>query len=167
MRVFLPLSVALLLTGPISALSGPALSGPALSGPAGILTVTGSIEGGPVTLTRSDLEALPRHRLVTSTTVTDGTPAFEGFLMRDLLEGLGARGDTVVAVALNAYRMEIPMSDFEGFDVLGALRMDGVALSPRDKGPIWIVYPRDDHPELRDIRYDTRWVWQLTALHVQ
>ncbi len=139
----------------------------ALPAGAPLLTVTGGIDGGTATLSRADLEALPQHRLATSTTVTDGTPEFTGFLMRELLEGLGAAGDTVLATAANDYRIEIPLSDFEEFDVIGALTMDGVALSPRDKGPIWIVYPRDDHAELQDIRYDTRWVWQLIALHVQ
>lgn len=138
-----------------------------LSAEAPLLTVTGQIAAPPAALTRSDIEALPQHRLTTSTTVTDGTPAFEGFLMRDLLARLGAEGEEVIAIALNDYRVAIPLSDFHDYDVIGALSMDGEALSARDKGPIWIVYPRDDHRDLQDIRYDTRWVWQLTSLHVQ
>ncbi|MCC5971282.1 MAG: molybdopterin-dependent oxidoreductase [Pararhodobacter sp.] len=132
-----------------------------------VLTVTGQIARAPVELTQSDLLALPQHRLTTSTTVTDGTPEFEGFLIRDLLAHLEADGETVVALALNDYRIEIPLTDFDEFDVIGALRMNGESLSPRDKGPVWIVYPRDDHRELQDMRYDTRWVWQLVSLHVQ
>ncbi len=132
-----------------------------------ILTLTGAVEGAPVTLSRTDLTALPQHEIRTSTTVTDGTPVFEGFLMRDLLAAHGAEGTQVVALALNDYRITIPTADFADFDVIGALYMDGVALSPRDKGPIWIVYPRDDHRALQDIRYDTRWVWQLVELHVE
>lgn len=132
-----------------------------------VLTLTGAVRDAPVVLTRSDLKALAQHELVTSTSVTDGAPLFKGFLMRDLLSEHGATGDTVVALALNDYRMEIPVSDFEDFDVIGALYQDGRALSPRDKGPVWIVYPRDDHAELQDIRYDTRWVWQLSTLHIE
>lgn len=132
-----------------------------------ILTVVDTVRDVETEVTLDDLKALPQHRLVTSTSVTDGKPEFSGFLVRDLLAELGAKGDTVVAHALNGYRMEIPTSDFEEFDVMGALTMDGVPLSPRDKGPIWIVYPRDDHRKLQDIRYDTRWVWQLESLHVQ
>lgn len=132
-----------------------------------ILTLTGVVQNAPLALTRDDLLDLPQHELVTSTSVTDGTPHFEGFLIRDLLTEHQAEGELLVARALNDYQMEIPLSDFEEFDVIGALSMDGVPLSPRDKGPIWIVYPRDDHPELQDIRYDTRWVWQLVSLHVQ
>ncbi|MEI4261318.1 molybdopterin-dependent oxidoreductase [Roseovarius sp. D0-M9] len=132
-----------------------------------ILTVTGAGSDAEISFTRDDLLDLPQHQVATNTSVTDGTVEFEGFLMRDLLETYPAEGEVVVAAALNDYRIEIPISDFERFDVIGALSMDGAALSPRDKGPVWIVYPRDDHPELQDIRYDTRWVWQLTSLHVQ
>lgn len=132
-----------------------------------ILTLSTAAPAPEITLTRSALAALPQHRLVTSTTVTDGQPVFEGFLMRDLLQAHGLEGEKVVARALNDYQVEIPLSDFDTFDVIGALYMDGEALSPRDKGPIWIVYPRDDHHELQDIRYDTRWVWQLVSLHVE
>ncbi|MCC5956702.1 MAG: hypothetical protein JJU07_11420 [Natronohydrobacter sp.] len=132
-----------------------------------ILTLDGAIAGGEIALTRADVLEFPQHQIVTTTSVTDGPQTFEGFLIRDLLQALDADGDVVVARALNDYQIEIPISDFECFDVIGALSMGGVPLSPRDKGPIWIVYPRDDHPELQDIRYDTRWVWQLVSLHVQ
>lgn len=132
-----------------------------------VLTLTGKMLEGEIVLSREDLSALPQQTLVTSTSVTDGRATFEGFLLRDLLEAYNARGKMVVARALNDYKMEIPYSDFERFDVLGALSMDGETLGPRDKGPIWIVYPRDDHAELQDIRYDTRWVWQLVSLHVE
>lgn len=140
--------------------------GNALADPV-VLTVTGDVAEPPVELTRADLEALTQHRLRTSTTVTDGAPLFEGFLMRDLLEMVGAEGESVTARALNEYSIEIPMEDFARFDVIGALSMEGEPLRPRDKGPIWIVYPRDDHRELQDIRYDTRWVWQLHELEVR
>ncbi len=132
-----------------------------------VLTLTGTMLEGEIVLSREDLSALPQQTLVTSTSVTDGRATFEGFLLRDLLEAYNARGEMIVARALNDYKMEIPYSDFERFDVLGALSMDGETLSPRDKGPIWIVYPRDDHAELQDIRYDTRWVWQLVSLHIE
>lgn len=132
-----------------------------------ILTLTGAVRDAPVTLTRSDLKALPRHEMETSTSVTDGTQHFAGFLMHHLLAAHDATGKTVQARALNDYMIEIPLSDFMEFDVIGALYHDGKPLSPRDKGPVWIVYPRDDHRDLQDIRYDTRWVWQLSTLHIE
>jgi hypothetical protein len=113
------------------------------------------------------IQALPAHRLETSTVVTDGVQSFDGVLMRDLLAAAGAQGGSVTARALNDYAIEIPMSDFHDYDVVLALRMGGEDLTARDKGPLWIVYPRDDHAALQDIRYDYRWVWQLIHVEVQ
>ncbi|WP_306152891.1 molybdopterin-dependent oxidoreductase [Roseovarius sp. MMSF_3281] len=132
-----------------------------------ILDVTGDITDGTAKLDREALQKLPQVTLETSTVVTDGTHSFTGFLMRDLLDRLGAQGELVIASALNDYVVEIPMSDFSEFDVIVAYRMDGKPLQRDDKGPLWIVYPRDQHEALQDIRYDYRWVWQLSRLEVQ
>lgn len=136
-----------------------------------LLTVSGSIRNANLAdaaaLDESILQALPRHSIETTTVVTDGVRRFDGFLMRDLLEMLGAQGRMVTASALNDYIIDIPMEDFQRFDVLVASHMDGDRLLPRDKGPFWIVYPRDAHDELQDIRYDYRWVWQLIRLEVK
>lgn len=132
-----------------------------------ILTLTGAVRGGRVEITRDDLAAMGWREMTTSTSVSDGPQVFGGVLMRELLGFAGAAGDQVTATALNDYVIDIPISDFHDYDVLAALTVNGAAMTRRDKGPVWIVYPRDDHPELADIRYDMRWVWQLTALHVQ
>lgn len=164
-------------------LSGVAVSAaPAVAGVEGVASDLPSPEG-PVVLTiegniaRTNaedralfdlamIEALPVTTLDTSTVVTDGVGHFEGVLMHKLLEFVGAEGELVTATAVNDYVIDIPMSDFVEFDVLAAYRMDGDQLTARDKGPLWIVYPRDDHDELQDIRYDYRWVWQLVRLEV-
>ena len=113
------------------------------------------------------LKALPRTQLETTTAVTDGVRRFDGFLMRDLLDLVGAKATTVTASALNDYVIEFAADEFDRFDVLVAYEMDGEPLLPSDKGPLWIVYPRDQHPELQDIRYDYRWVWQLRRLDIR
>ena len=53
------------------------------------------------------------------------------------------------------------------YDVLLAFRMDGQDLTPRDKGPLWVVYPRDAHRELVDAKFDARWAWQIKRLEVK
>lgn len=113
------------------------------------------------------LRALPSAIINTHTSVMDGVQRFEGFRLRDLLRGLGASGATIRASSLNDYSVDIPLADLEKFDVIVAHSMNGAPLSLRDKGPLWIVYPRDQHPELQDIRYDYRWVWQLKTLEVE
>ena len=80
------------------------------------------------------LETLGLEQLRTSSPWTDGTPGFVGVPARKVFEAVGARGNTVVASALNDYRAEIPISDFQRYPVLFALRMNGKELAG-DSGP--------------------------------
>lgn len=169
----LSLSLAAALAPGVSVASSLTNAVPALPPPenATVLEVRGSIAASNVDMAAHfDMEmlrSLPQVQLHTSTAVTDGVHRFDGFLMRDLLALIGAEGESVTASALNDYTIEIPIDEFERFDVVVAYAMDGEALLPSNKGPLWIVYPRDQHDELQDIRYDYRWVWQLNRLEVQ
>lgn len=138
-----------------------AIAAPLLAGET-LLTI--QTPAGAQSYDRDRLQALPQREVVTHTSVTDGPQSFVGPLMRDLLQDAGVTGGTVLAVALNDYEIDLPVTDFARYDVIAALEMNGIDLTPRDKGPIWIVYPRDAHRELQDIDYDYRWVWQLTRL---
>lgn len=127
---------------------------------------SGQDGAGYIELDLATLQSLTPHRISTSTVVTDGVLLFEGVLMRSVMEHVQAHGKTVTAIATNGYQIDIPVQDFHDFDVLLAWAADGERLSPDDKGPFWIVYPRDQHDVLQDIRYDYRWVWQLKRLRV-
>ncbi len=120
-----------------------------------------------VTLDRADLAALPRTTVVTATPWTAGETRFEGVLLRDLLGELGLPAGDVVARALNDYEATIPAADIAGYDVLVADRLDGEAMSIREKGPLWIIYPLDAHPELAGPDTEAKMVWQLFRLTVQ
>ena len=48
-----------------------------------------------------------------------------------------------------------------------AMQADGTRLSIRDKGPIWLMYPVDDFPELQDPKYNLRLIWQLTVMELR
>lgn len=133
-----------------------------------ILTVSGLIGSAlPIQLSYNELSKLPHHHVKTSTVVTDGVIHFEGVLLRDLLASVGAKGKQVEALALNGYSIDIPVKDADQYDVLVAWAADGILLDPKDKGPLWIIYPRDQFKSLQDMRYDYRWVWQLQQLTVR
>jgi hypothetical protein len=136
-----------------------------------ILTVSGNIERAGseqvVRLDRAMLEEIGTTKLKTSTAWTTGEAEFEGVLVRDLLDALGAEGTLVVATALNDYVVSIPLRELYDYPVLLALKMNGEYLELRDKGPIWIVYPRDQFSELRNSMVDKKWVWQLSELEVR
>ena len=148
-----------------AAAAGSALASPVLgeSDPV-VLEVSGQVETTR-TFTLSQLQALGVTRLATSTAWTDGVPEFEGVLARNVMGALGPiTSSHVTALALNDYRADIPISDFYDYEVLFAWSMNDDMLTRRDKGPLWIVYPRDAVPQLREERYEHRWVWQLSRL---
>ena len=136
-----------------------------------ILTIAGAITRtnapGQAEFDLAMLEQLGLTRLRTWTPWTEGEPEFEGVPARRLMAAVGATGTTVRAVALNDFESAIPLADFERYPVLLATRVDGEQLQVRDKGPIWIVYPWSDHPELDDLPTRRKSVWQLRSLHVQ
>ncbi len=113
------------------------------------------------------LEAIGIAKTKTSTAWTEGQPQFEGVMLKALLDRLGASGETVTAVALNDYKVEIPIADFAKYPVILAYRMNGELLRIRDKGPLWIIYPQDDFPALKNKETQSKWVWQVKELRVR
>jgi hypothetical protein len=136
-----------------------------------ILTVTGAIANtnapGRADFDLANLEHLGLSKLVTWTPWTEGEIEFEGVLVRRLMAAVGANGTEVHATALNDYDATVPLADFQSYEVLLALRMNGRLMPLRDKGPVWIIYPWSDHPELDDFLTREKSVWQLNALHVR
>ena len=143
-----------------------------LPAPAGkvVLTVSGRIaaanKDGAAEFDRAMLEALGTDGFETTTPWYKGPVWFEGVRMSRLMRALGAAGESVTAVALNAYSTDIPVSDFERYGTLLALKRDGEYMPVRDKGPLFIVYPYDSAPELKEPRFYSRSAWQVAKLVV-
>jgi hypothetical protein len=134
-----------------------------------VLEVTGQIEAPNVddkaVFDLAMLQALGGDKIVTSTAWTEGQPEFEGVLLSKLIDRVGASGATAVAIALNDYKVEIPVADFARYPVILAYSMDGQMLRIRDKGPLWIIYPQDDFPALKTKETQAKWVWQVKEIH--
>lgn len=151
----------------------PAAAGEPLAKPTGptILTVSGEIgrtnAPGKAEFDRQMLEALGVSTVTTSTSWTDGQPVFTGVLVSKVLDAVEAKGSKISAIALDDYAIDIAIGELRQYSAILALTMNGAAMSPQDKGPIWIVYPRDDHPELRNPKTDMHWVWQLKSIDVK
>lgn len=117
------------------------------------------------TLSEADLLALPQVEVRTVNEFVDGLRTFSGPLARDVLMSSGAgEVSEVVLTAANDYQIEVNAAEFFTYDVILALSMDGVPLSRRDKGPIWMIYPMSDFAELRDPVYNSRLIWQLVRM---
>ncbi|WP_240721720.1 molybdopterin-dependent oxidoreductase [Halomonas marinisediminis] len=164
---FLLLLLALLLVAPAASLAAhlPVPQGPTL------LTVTGEVShpnvGDEVHFDRQMLRELPWHLTVTDTPWHDGKRRFEGPLGRTLLEAVGARGEALRVTALNGYAATLPVSDLQQHDVIFAMAIDGAPLRIRDHGPLFIIYPFDDNPELLNERVLNHSVWQVSHIDVR
>lgn len=112
------------------------------------------------------LESLPQHQFITTTPWSNQAIHFSGPLMRDVLMVVGAQGQNIRATAINDYRINIPIDDALRFDMIIATRMNGERMSVRDKGPLFVVYPFDSQPVLKQARFYERSIWQLKSLEV-
>lgn len=150
-RTVLAVALALIASGPAAAVAG---ADAVLSISAG-----GETRG----LSMEDLRARPQAVITTTTEFTDGPTTFAGPLARDVLTP--PEGATVAVMrAINDYSVEIPLEDFQKWDVVLAVEMNGKAMSRRDKGPIWVMYPIDEHDELQSPVYINRLIWQLSSV---
>ncbi|MBZ5486076.1 molybdopterin-dependent oxidoreductase [Halomonas aquamarina] len=133
-----------------------------------ILEVKGNIKHqnaeGEAHLDMAMLKALPQHGFDTSTPWTGGVSHYSGPLMRDLLEYVGAESETVQVSALNGYAAEIPMTDFDDYEVILALERNGEPMPIREYGPLWVLYPFDQDEVLLSEKIRFRAVWQVMRI---
>lgn len=139
-------------------------------GPA-VLTLSGSIQrtnkDDKAILDAAILRSLPQHKVQTDTPWTEGAVVFEGPLLRDVLDLVGAEGEIIKTTAINDYFVDIPVNDAYRFDIIMAMRMNGKELTIRTKGPLWVIYPWSSNDRLRSETYYSRSIWQLMRIDVR
>jgi hypothetical protein len=149
--------------------TAPAQEAPPANKP--ILVISGKInptdQSNSVQFDRAALEALGVVSLETNTPWYKGPVKFEGVSLDQLMQAVGAKGDRVDVVALNDYSIEIPIEDFAKYHAILALKRDGEYMTVRDKGPLFIVYPYDQNPELKSQKFYSRSAWQVAKIIVK
>ena len=115
----------------------------------------------------SGLKALPQRSFTTHTPWYQQPVTFTGPLVRDVLNASKVSGVTITAMALDEYKSRIPLSDVNKFDVILAHSINGEPMNPKNKGPLFIVYPFDSKKQLQSVLYYQRSVWQLKSLTVE
>lgn len=128
-----------------------------------ILTVEAN--GTVASYTFEDLSSLPQVDVVTTNNYVDGMATFTGPTLRSVLEqnGIGP-DDDILLHALNDFFTVAPASDAYNYDVILAILKNDQRMPIREQGPIWVIYPMDDHAELLDDIYNVRLVWQLNKI---
>jgi len=133
-----------------------------------VLTVSGKVTNGEaVDFTLAELEALGTASITTSSPWESNAITFTGVPLATLMRVVGATGEKAAIVALNKYRTEIPVSDFTDHGVILASRKNGEPMPISDKGPLFVVYPFDDKPELNTEVYHSRSAWQVRSIIIE
>lgn len=128
------------------------------------------LDGSILTLTDADLKLVGEVTIETPLVGDDKSEVIHrvtGPRMADVLRHFSIKGEIADAVALDAYRIDIPVDDAMNYDVVLATSIDGKKLGVRDRGPVWVIYPLKDHPELQTPMYEARSIWQLKELRMK
>lgn len=130
-----------------------------------VLTVTNGDD--VVEYDLSTLEAMSSTTFETTTIWTEGPQTFTGVSLQALLQDLDIDDGVILASAINDYTVEIPVSDAVTGGPIIAYSNNGSAMSIRDKGPLWIVYPYDSKTEYQAETIYSRSIWQLDRIAVK
>ncbi|EPX80523.1 molybdopterin-dependent oxidoreductase [Salipiger mucosus] len=136
-----------------------------------LLTVNGAIANtnvdGTAAFDRAMLEELDPVTFETTTIWTDGVQSFTGVPLSRLMEVVGAEADSLSATAINDYAVQIPREDWVEDGAIVAYLNNGEAMSVRDKGPLWVVYPYDSNADYQTEVIYSRSIWQLDRITVE
>lgn len=153
------------------ALSGQARANP-MPAPTGdvLLTITGPLQmpnvGSEAQLDMALLESLPATEFTTNTPWSEEPQQFQGVRLDVLLDAIGAETMEFVAVGLDDYKFTVSDLDFEQYPIIIAYRQNGDSISLRKLGPLRIMMPFDDFPELLTTQNESRSVWQLVRMEL-
>ncbi|KEF34630.1 hypothetical protein RDMS_06125 [Deinococcus sp. RL] len=111
-----------------------------------------------LTLTRSQLLALPTVRYATRHAQLGRTFTYEGVPLRDLARLGGFAGQDMQLHASNGYMTIIAARDYEAAPIMLAHTADGKPIPVLEKGPLAVVLPPDERRFPRS-QYGSAWVW--------
>lgn len=140
------------------------------SGPV-VLNVSGDIthsNADAVARFDSDmLRALDWVDVASYTDWTEGQIVFGGPTLQSLLDAVGVTSGIIHAVALDEYTVDIPVSDALEFGVILAMERDGKPMRVRDKGPVWVIYPKPTAEDVKDSTNNAKMIWQVKELIIE
>lgn len=93
---------------------------------------------------------------------------YQGVLMRDLLDvwQVSDEASTLNMLALNDYRVEVPLDIVRDYPVIFALKQNGEYMKIDYRGPAMLVFPYAEYDFERPAT-DAYWIWQIKAIEVE
>jgi hypothetical protein len=132
-----------------------------------VLTFSGKVPGGAVTLTRDELAKLPQHELTEQPTSFPQPMKFKGPLLADVLALAGATGGDITLSAADDYKVDITADDIKKFNPILAIEKDGVRMAPDDFGPFFVMFPFKEKPEIDIEAYQAKAIWSVVKIEVK
>jgi len=143
---------------------------PAPEGPV-LLRIIGNLSlpnvGDELHLDKQTLDAFEAVSFSTHTVQSEGPQYFTGVRLSELFKAAGADPDSFVATGIDDFKFTVTGDDIRKYPVIVAYRQNGKDMSIRQLGPLRIVYPFDDFPELKTQKNEASAVWQLVELELQ
>ena len=133
-----------------------------------ILEIRGQIENtngeGVAEFDLIMVEDLGLTEVVTETPWFEETSTFSGVPLKVFFEHVGADGTLAMATALDDYSIEIPLSLAFEYGAILATRHNGELMSVRERGPLWLIFPWSDNPEINNEKFFAMGIWQLKRI---
>lgn len=122
-----------------------------------------------VDYTLSELRALPQVDITTSHFWVQRPHTYTGPVLKQLLDPLFEHTTikTLTLGGLNGYSVAVDWAKVAPFDPILAWQDNGLRMSRRDKGPLWLMLPFDQIPMLQQAELIHFMVWQLRNIKVQ
>jgi hypothetical protein len=132
-----------------------------------VLSLSGKVPGGAVTLTRDELAKLPQRELTEQPTSFPQPMKFKGPSLSEVLKLAGATGGDITVSAADDYKVDITADDIKAFDPILAIEKDGVRMAPDDFGPFFVMWPFKEKPEIDIEAYQAKAIWSVVKIEVR
>ncbi|MGL5758680.1 hypothetical protein [Plesiomonas sp.] len=116
-------------------------------------------------LSMGQLNALSQHEITTSTPWHSEARTFSGPSFTDVLALGGIRSTRVEIVSINGYQITLSPDELTLYDPILATHVDGEEMRIRDNGPIWLILPLDQYPNLHNSAFYAQMAWQIKSIH--
>jgi hypothetical protein len=132
-----------------------------------VLTLTGKVPSGQVTLTRDAIAKLPQRQLSEQPTSFPAALNFKGPSLTDVLKLAGATGGDLTLSAADDYKVDITADEMKKYDPILAIEKDGVRMAPDDFGPFFVMWPFKEKPEIDNEVYQGKAIWTVVKIEVR
>jgi len=135
------------------------------------LTIHGQVQQKSV-LRLSELQKLSQQEIKTTNPHNTENRAeietLQGVAVSQLLEKAGVEPNVkeVTFLSSNNYRVTVSLEDLKNYPILLAWSKNGQPLSRSQGGPLYLVFPYSDYPEMPDKYSDAFWAFYVTDMIV-